>query len=110
MPASNLPTATTETQTRSILNGYIKIILTRYLHADIDLTYTTNIPLTTTTVISAANLEQEDAEPIALPQPIVYSLKQTRKMRSKEVHYIDHPVIGVILLATPYNNTAIKKK
>ena len=23
-------------------------------------------------------------------------------MKSKEIHYIDHPLIGVIVLATPY--------
>lgn len=28
-------------------------------------------------------------------------LKQKRKMRSKEVHYIDHPMMGVIVLVTP---------
>jgi hypothetical protein len=28
-------------------------------------------------------------------------LQQTRKMRSTEVHYIDHPMMGVIVLVTP---------
>lgn len=28
-------------------------------------------------------------------------LQQKRKMRSKEVHYIDHPMMGVIILITP---------
>ncbi|MEH6589711.1 MAG: CsiV family protein [Halioglobus sp.] len=29
------------------------------------------------------------------------SLKQTRKMRSTEVHYIDHPMLGVVVLISP---------
>jgi hypothetical protein len=29
------------------------------------------------------------------------SLKQTRKMRSTEVHYIDHPMLGIVVLISP---------
>jgi len=32
------------------------------------------------------------------------ALKQTRKMRSKEVHYLDHPMMGVIVLVTPISS------
>lgn len=36
-----------------------------------------------------------------LPQRIAL-IKQKRRMRSKEVHYIDHPMVGVLVLITPY--------
>ena len=29
-------------------------------------------------------------------------LQQERDMRSSEVHYIDHPILGVIIKITPY--------
>ena len=32
----------------------------------------------------------------------VVTMKQHRKMRSKELHYIDHPQIGLLLQITPY--------
>ena len=99
---------TSGTQTRSILNGYIKIILSRYLHADINLTYTPNIPLTPPAVTPASMTDDQEVKPIELPQPTVYLLSQTRKMRSRELHYIDHPVIGVLLLATPYEEQTPK--
>ena len=98
--------ASGEIQTRSILNGYIKIILSRYLHADINLMYTTKIPLATTMVAPVAQTDTQEMKPIPATQPTVYLLSQTRKMRSKELHYIDHPVLGVVILATPYEGPA----
>ena len=106
----SFPAATSsETQTRSILNGYIKIILSRYLHADVNLTYTTNIPLAPPAAAPASLYDDQEVKPIELTQPTVYQLSQTRKMRSKELHYIDHPVIGVLLLATPYAEQVPKR-
>ncbi len=47
-----------------------------------------------------------------LTKPFVISelatLKQTRRMRSGEVHYIDHPKIGVMVLITPYEKPALE--
>ena len=114
-PSSTTPNATTPlamqspalassdmTQTRSTLNGYIKIILSRYLHADINLVYTTGIPLSSSTPAPLPLSDDAEIKPLTPPQPTVYVLSQTRKMRSKELHYIDHPVLGVLILATPY--------
>lgn len=33
--------------------------------------------------------------------------KQTRRMRSNEIHYLDHPVIGVIVKVTPMSDEAL---
>ena len=40
-----------------------------------------------------------------LPQRIGL-IKQKRRMRSKEIHYIDHPMIGIVILITPYERPA----
>jgi len=98
-------------QSESRLDGYIKIILSRYLHANFNLTYTTGLPVATTTQISSIAPDQEDdLVATAAPAPIIYQMNQTRKMRSKEVHYLDHPVLGVIILATPYKGKTLKPR
>ena len=55
--------------------------VSRYLHSGIEVQY---IPQ------NAHNLSE------------TISLNQSRRMRSKEVHYIDHPMIGILALITPY--------
>ncbi len=98
-------------QSKAILDGYIKIILSRYLHADVNLIYTTGIPISSTTVLAPTNQRNEDEQDIkAVPRPVIYQLKQTRKMRSKEVHYLDHPVLGMLILATPYLGKTLKAR
>jgi len=102
-PPSNpaLPTGTI--QTRSVLDGYIKIILTRYLHADVDLLYTTGLPLTPQSeTTSPAAPADEATSPITQAPPVIYRLSESRRMRSKELHYLDHPVLGMLLLITQY--------
>lgn len=63
------------------LDGYVKIILGKFLHADVDLIF-------------------HDRDSKSAP---VYRLKQSRKMRSKELHYIDSPVLGALIYITPIN-------
>jgi hypothetical protein len=125
MPAANVPLPTTPTQTRSVLDGYIKIILTRYLHADVDLVYTTGLPLNPSTAAGNPPTNTTPANPATnptlatpavnatpatnpvdsvatMPAPIIYRLMESRRMRSKELHYLDHPVLGMLLLITQY--------
>ena len=107
MPAVNLPQPLVAEQTRGVLDGFVKIILSRYLHAEVDLSYTTGIK-SQQQLISG----EETVEP-AQTEPRHYRLTESRKMRSKEVHYLDHPVLGMIILATPYTadlTQSVKKK
>jgi hypothetical protein len=97
-------TFTTSGNTKSVLDGYLKIILSRYLHADFDFVYKTGVPVTTTNEVFTSRNNPEEAEgteSFSTPPIVTYHLKQTRKMRSKEIHYIDHPVLGAIILAWP---------
>lgn len=78
------------------LEGTIKVILSRYLHVDADI------------VLRPQRAErQEDFFRLDVlqeaEQPVVYRLHQTRRrMRSRELHYLDNPVIGMLVLITPY--------
>jgi hypothetical protein len=58
----------------SALDGTIKVSVKRYLHVDLDL---------------------------LLKSGKGYRLQSKRRMRSKEIHYIDHPMMGVLVLITP---------
>jgi peptidoglycan-binding protein CsiV len=67
------------------LTGSVKLIMSRYLHFNIDLQYT-------------RPQQDENGDIKNLTFPVV----NERRMRSREVHYIDHPLVGVVVLATPY--------
>lgn len=62
------------------LKGLFHLHVSRYLHSNIELQY---IPE------QATSLSQ------------TLSLQQSRRMRSKEVHYIDHPRVGVLIRILP---------
>jgi hypothetical protein len=36
----------------------------------------------------------------------VVSMRQHRKMRSSELHYLDHPLLGLLIQITPYEPPA----
>jgi len=110
LPQSDSIGTVSETErSKSRLEGYIRIILSRYLHADVNLIYTTGLPIESTTIITPAT-QDEELETKAVRLPVIYHLQETRKMRSKEVHYLDHPVLGVIILATPYLGKTLKTR
>ncbi|MCK5640233.1 MAG: hypothetical protein KAJ19_05530 [Gammaproteobacteria bacterium] len=116
------------------LNGTVKLILARYLHLDVDLGYRleteTEIVPTAVPDISAwlnLNLKNdslidflEDAETESnfeamepIPNKIqyqVFRLQQKRRMRSKELHYLDQPMFGIIALITPYEFPVIEEE
>ncbi len=98
------------------LTGTLRVYKQRYLHAQPDLQLTSNRLVTTT--YAGATTEQPDvsatytATGIAEtenPQPLMqmpatvnsWQLNQSRRMRSQETHYLDHPKFGVLLRIRP---------
>ena len=65
------------------LSGTLRLSVARYLHLETDLRLAD----------TRAAYEQD------LP---LYRLQQSRRMRSGELHYIDHPRFAVLALITPY--------
>lgn len=59
------------------LYGMMRVYVSRYLHAQVDLRYRREAGGT------------------------VYPMSQSRRMRSGEIRYLDHPVLGVIVQAHP---------
>lgn len=83
------------------VEGGIKVILSRYLHVDADITYYAG-ESTTTTTANPDDMNGE-AQPVTKTIPRLYHMKQLRRrMRSTELHYLDHPVVSMLVLITPY--------
>ncbi len=101
------------------VDGVIKLSTGRYMNVDADLLFYKPMKL-----ISAANAElgvsaennqgtahfsevlskQWQDEPAARLQP--FRLKESSRLKADEIHYIDHPLYGIIIVVTPEKNTA----
>ena len=77
------------------LQGVITIVLSRYLHLDVEMLYQKESEDKTVDMFDTSFLEdRSDKEPI-------YYMKQNRRMRSQETHYIDHPKFSLLVRITP---------
>lgn len=86
------------------INGSVRLILSRYLHLETALYYT---PMESAAYFSGypsrmAGELVDEANELDAPLPRFFSLEDSRRMRSRELHYIDHPLFGVLALVTPY--------
>ncbi len=79
------------------LEGTIRISIKRYLHVELDLIRHITPP-------SFAPYEQPFNDTLTeYPQTDnSYRMQANRRMRSNELHYIDHPLMGVLIRITPY--------
>ena len=66
------------------LEGTLTLWMSRYLHVEADLVY-----------------QQKDAKDHLHP----YRLTETRRLRSNELHYLDHPSFGMLIQLTPEKAT-----
>ncbi|MCW9006241.1 MAG: peptidoglycan binding protein CsiV, partial [Gammaproteobacteria bacterium] len=82
---------------KSFITGNIKLIMSRYLHINTDLIYTKQ---KAHSALSPVDLDENPAI-----KETIYPILFERRMRSRETHYIDHPLVGMIILATPYKIT-----
>lgn len=80
--------------TAASINGHVRLIMSRYLHFEVNLNY------------SKAQ-QPSDLDEI---NDILYPVVAERRMRSREMHYIDHPLVGIIVHTTPYTIDEEPKK
>lgn len=101
------------------LEGYIAIDKARYLHFRSDLFHSRQLTPAEaqqlkparTTADEALNNETGDTQPSSngnryltrsnVPDFLTVEMKTGRRMRSKELHYLDHPLMGALVLITP---------
>ncbi|MAT64797.1 MAG: hypothetical protein CMN57_04050 [Gammaproteobacteria bacterium] len=75
-----------------LLEGTLMVYRSRYLHLVADLVYQERLG------------PSADSSPYAEDGGVVYQpirMQQSRRMRSNELHYLDHPRLGVIARITP---------
>ena len=96
---SNHPASTVDSQNLSSnVQGTIKLILGRYLHIHTDLLY------------NRLNTEYQPTSPTLNSKAFSqFQIKSQRRMRSNELHYIDHPLLGILVLVTPIKQTESKE-
>ena len=102
-PATTYPTE---------LEGILRVTLARYLHLEAELSLRDKLPETN----SENPFEVLDSDtPVAdmEKQGIIHLKQKRRRIRSTELHYLDHPVLGILLLITPFElpeDVAAKKQ
>lgn len=94
---------------RPALDGTLRVHRARYLHVQADLLYYRpsdgGVPAPPAPSDrppdspDAAFIEQLLAEEQAAPR--LFRMTQSRRMRSKELHFLDHPLFGVLVAAWP---------
>ena len=80
------------------LEGTLRLSVSRYLHVDIDLLRREPA------IPTYPYLETRPTNEFAIfgSQYNSYRMQDHRRMRSGELHYIDHPLMGVLIQITPY--------
>ena len=117
-----LPVTETDINTGPILNplsGTLRLSVSRYLHVEADLNYRVPMLKEEVVPVDPMNVSFETGGGIQMPtgfgdaqsvQTTVrkrqalqnFHLYETRRMRSKEIHYFDHPLFGIITRVIPY--------
>lgn len=101
------------------LEGTITISRGRYLHARTDLYFSEFEPMKSRQELDwtvfeddqldfgqrewNADLNQQASTATQFVRSATANLKQSRRMRSEELHYIDHPLFGMLVQITPYS-------
>ncbi len=75
------------------LDGTIKVVLSRYLHVYTDLVLRKPVVF--------ERLNEETQAVTRTPVLFDVSVREHRRMRSRELHYIDHPMLGMLVQITP---------
>ena len=87
VPERGKPLSIMVAKTDANLAGYVRVTIGRYLHFEADL-WTT--------------MEKND-DIASTPDNRFVALRESRRMRSNELHYLDHPALGVITKISPYS-------
>jgi len=102
-------------KSENTITGNLKVVLARYLHFYSQLEYQrksspgiTNEALSDSTATESPTPD-ESQNTVLTPGNIIYPIQSHRRMRSKELHYIDHPLVGILIQINPVENDQIEK-
>lgn len=86
----------------SILEGILRVTLSRYLHLEAELTFKNKVPDMVKSDNPFSVLDNEDVRTEIQKQGVIHLNQKRRRIRSNELHYIDHPVLGMLINITRY--------
>lgn len=89
----------------TILEGLLRVTLARYLHLEAELTYREKLPEITNNENPFADLDVENERDKIEKQGVIHFKQNRRRIRSNELHYLDHPALGILIRITPYENS-----
>lgn len=81
----------------SNLIGTVRLYKTRFAHVDFDLEFERRIP----SKILEQFSQNQNLPTGEIPTHWRFNLKESRKIKPGELHYIDHPLFGVLVKITP---------
>ena len=86
----------------SVLEGILRVTLARYLHFEAELTLQEKLPEVKITDNPFSVLDNENDREKIKKQGVIHLKQDRRRIRSSELHYMDHPVLGMLINITPY--------
>lgn len=86
----------------SILEGVLRVTLSRYLHFEAELTFKNKIPELVSSDNPFSILDNEKERSELKKQGVIHLKQNRRRIRSNELHYVDHPVLGILINITQY--------
>lgn len=95
--------------TPSILEGILRVTLARYLHLEAELTFQDKLPEVIKTDNPFSVLDNENQRETIKKQGVIHLKQERRRIRSNETHYLDHPVLGIVVRITPYEKPEEEK-
>lgn len=84
-----------------VVDGTLRLVVSRYLHAEVDLLYRDPSPDPETRTYRQPGLLVPEGADRQLPAG--FRMETSRRMRSGEIHYIDHPRFGVLVFVNPWD-------
>lgn len=94
----------------STLEGILRVTLSRYLHLEAELAFKNKIPDVVISDNPFSVLDNEEERFKIEKQAVIHLKQKRRRIRSSELHYIDHPVLGILINITRYEKPEDEKK
>ena len=88
----------------TILEGLLRVTLARYLHFEAELTHREKLPEIVNNEYPFSVLDTESELNKIEKQGVIHLKQDRRRIRSNELHYLDHPALGILIRITPYKS------
>ena len=86
----------------SILEGIFRVTLARYLLLEAELTFQNKVPEIVNSDNPFTVLDNESLREKMKSQSVIHLKQKRHRIRSNELHYIDHPAISILVKMTPF--------